>query len=111
MGKASRDKGKRGELQFAKFLTEHGFPAHRGRQYHGRDDAPDVVCPDLGSFHFEVKRVERFSLYDALEQATTDAAYSVPVVAHRRNGESWVIVMDAEDWIDLVKRGKEEATS
>ena len=104
VGKKSRTKGARGELEWAAFLSENGFPARRGRQYHGRPEAPDVVCEPLAGYHFEVKRTEKLSVYKALEQATTDSDFQVPVVAHRRNQKDWLVIMDGKDFLDLVRK-------
>ena len=95
-GRKSRNKGARGEREWAKFLTDKGFFAHRGRQYQGGADSPDVVCKALGGISFEVKRVENFSAYDALLQSTTDAGERIPIVAHRKNGKPWIVVLDAD---------------
>lgn len=104
MGKASRDKGKRGERELAGKLREHGFDARRGVQYHGGPDSPDVT--GLEGVHIEVKRVERLSLYDALSQAKADAGLGeMPVVMHRRNNCEWVVIQPLEDWINLYKNG------
>jgi|TARA_Y100000310_G_scaffold132889_1_gene131845 hypothetical protein len=98
MGKKSREKGKRGELEAARFLREHGFEARRGRQFQGGQDSPDVVHSVPG-LHLEVKRVESLSLYPAMEQAREDAVEDdVPAVLHRRNRQGWLIIMDADDF-------------
>lgn len=75
----SRNKSKNGELEFAKFLTYHGFKARWGQQFSGSLDSPDVVCESL-PFHFEIKRTERFKPYDAIEQAKRDCSDKIPVV-------------------------------
>lgn len=101
----SRSKGKRGELELAHWLTDHGFKAWRGQQYCGAADAPDVVCPaldDLG-LQIECKRVETFSPYKALAQANDDAGpLKAGVVFHRRNNHDWICVMEAEDLMALL---------
>ena len=103
-GKRSRDKGKRGEREWASFLRTRGWTtARRGVQHQGGPDAPDVVCPELEGFHFEVKRTERLSLYDAMAQARTDAGGKVPIVAHRRNKCEWLVVLRAEDFSELLR--------
>ena len=97
MGRKSRDKGARGERELAAELSRlFGVEAHRGRQYHGGPDSPDVKTGIVG-VHFECKRVEHLSLYPALEQARGDAGADVPVVAHRRNGKPWVVCCDLDD--------------
>ena len=98
----SRNKGADGEREFAKFLRDHGVEARRGQQYSGGSDSPDVVT-NLEGVHFEVKRVERFLLWKAMEQAKKDAANgSIPAVAHRANGKEWVVVLPAADFVDIM---------
>lgn len=59
---------------------------------------------DLNGIHFEVKRCERFLLWDAMTQADTDSGEDqMPIVAHRRNGKPWVAVMYVSDLIGLLK--------
>ena len=100
MAKMSRDKGKRGELELAHWLTERGYPARRGQQFRGGPDSPDVIC-DL-PFHIECKRTEKLSVYAALEQANLDS--DLPgVVFHRRNLKRWCVVLDAEHFMGLIK--------
>lgn len=108
MGKASRDKGKRGEREVAALLREHGFEARRGVQYRGGADSPDVV--GLPGVHIEVKRTERLDLYGALEQSRRESGEGeTPVVIHRRNGREWVVIEPFENWIKRHKAaGKEK---
>jgi len=97
MSRASLDKGKRGEREAAAEIRRlFGTEAERGRQYQGRDDAPDIVT-GIAGVHFEVKRVESFRLYAALKQAAADAGHNVPVVLHRRNGKPWVALVRLDD--------------
>ncbi len=99
----SRNKGKGGELEFAHELTwQFDCSAERGRQYHGRDDAPDVKT-DIEGIHFEVKRTESLSLYAAMEQAIEDAGDAIPVVAHRRNNKDWLVVVRLNDAEKLIR--------
>lgn len=104
MGKASRDKGKRGERDVAKILREHGYAdARRGVQYHGGGDSPDVV--GLPGIHIEVKRVESLRLYDALDQSEHDAAAGeIPVVFHRRDKKPWVAILRLDDFLELLRK-------
>ena len=98
MGKAQRDKGKRGELEASHKLSELlGVPVRRSQQYHGAAGSADLAGVD--GLHFEVKRTERLNLYDALEQAAGDCGDDIPVVIHRRNSKPWVaiIYLDSAD--------------
>ncbi|HHM12838.1 MAG TPA: hypothetical protein ENJ16_04740 [Planctomycetaceae bacterium] len=101
MGRLSVEKGKRGEREAAAairrlFATE----ARRGRQYHGREEAPDILT-GIAGVHFEVKRTEALHLYHAIEQAAADAGKNVPVVLHRRNKRPWVAIVRLDDLPDL----------
>ena len=97
----SREKGKRGERAVAALFREYGFDAHRGQQYHGGPDSPDVV--GVPGLHIEVKRTERLNLYDALAQAKRDAGEDLPVVIHRKNDSPWVAIMDFDDWMKIFR--------
>jgi Holliday junction resolvase len=98
----SRDKGKRGELELAAFLREHGFDeARRGQQFHGGGDSPDVV--GVPGWHFECKRIEAGNLYNWLDQAKRDCSPDrLPVVAHRRNGRDWVAILPLTAFMTLI---------
>lgn len=104
----SKLKGKRGELEFAEFLRQNGFPsARRGRQYSGGPDSPDIVCEDLDNFHFEVKNREKLNFYEALQQAYKDSGqdrHRTPVVVHKKNRSDWHVFMAAFHFLSLVKK-------
>lgn len=107
----SRNKGVRGELELAHFLTQHGFPAIRGQQHKGGKDSPDVICEALPGIHFECKRTERVALHDWLAQAKSDAGAKQPIVAHRRNKSEWVAVLPLEDLLNLIIGGPSSWTT
>lgn len=109
MGRASRDKGKRGEREVAQILRAHGYTdAHRGAQYTGNahDGQDDVV--GLPGWHIEVKRTETLSVYKAYEQARRDiearrqAEPDKAVVIHRRSGKPWVAIISLDDFLALL---------
>lgn len=99
-------KGKRGERAWRDELRAHGYEARRGRQFSGSPDSPDVVCPDLTEFHFEVKAVERLNIHQVMAQALDDAGQNIPVVAHKRNRGDWLVTMRADDWFELLRRAQ-----
>ena len=104
----SNRKGKAGELELAHFLTDNGHPARRGQQYRGGGDSPDVICETL-PLHFEVKRVERLRLHEAMQQAIDDAGRGmVPVVAHKANRKPWLAVMRLSDLMALIQSMQED---
>lgn len=102
----SRQKGKRGELELAHILkTSYGYEARRGQQYCGANGDADVV--GLPGVHIEVKRTERFKLYDAMKQSERDAKDDeIPVVITRKNNEQWVVCIKLEDFIELYKEAE-----
>jgi len=100
MGKTSRDKGKRGELELAHELTRLGIECRRGQQYCGASGDADVV--GVPGVHIECKRTETLRLNEAMAQARRDARDGeVPVVIHRRNRGPWIVVMDLGDWVGM----------
>lgn len=103
-GRRSKRKGAVGEREAAKAITEHlGIEAHRGCQNSGGPDSPDVRI-ELEGVHVEVKRTERLSLYEAVNQAENDAEGKVPVVLHRRNNREWLLVVPLKRTMDLVTK-------
>ena len=102
MGQASRNKGKRGELELSHELQHLGFrTAHRSQQYCGTASSADVI--GLPSVHIECKRSETLSVYAAYEQAVKDSVGSsdIPVVMHRRSRRPWLVIMSLSDWAKL----------
>ncbi len=98
----SRDKGKRGELEIAHVLRQHGYETRRGQQYSGASGDADVV--GLPYIHLEIKRVERLNLEDAMAQSRGDARQGeIPVVMHRKNHGKWLVTMDLDNWMDLYR--------
>ena len=79
----SKQKGKRGELEWAAYCRQQGYECRRTSQYCGNTgDASDVV--GLPGIHQEVKRVEHLNIYEAIEQAERDKKdFVIPIVAHR----------------------------
>ena len=93
----SKQKGKRGELDFANWMKENWkISARRGQQFKGSPDSPDLIT-SLSAIHFEVKLVERLNVQEAMTQAEADGAGQIPVVAHRRNRTPWLITLKASD--------------
>ncbi len=97
-------KGKAGEREWRDQLREAGFmKSYRGQQYQGGTDSPDVVCPELPAIHFEVKRVERLNIENAMAQAISDAKGKIPIVAHRKNNCDWLVTLPAEEFFKILK--------
>lgn len=97
----SRDKGKKGEREFAALCRDQGYDARRAQQYAGGVESADVV--GLPGIHIEVKRVERLNIEDAMAQSVRDAGDQIPIVAHRKNNCEWLITMRADDWFQIYR--------
>lgn len=95
-GAMSRRKGARAEVEVAAILTEAGFPCSRNaRNGLSVEDLAHAVPGVL----FEVKRVERLNVGEAMRRATVAAASSdaSPVVVHRRSREEWLATVRLSD--------------
>ena len=107
MGRMSREKGKRGEIEVAHLLQSYGYNGRRGQQVKGGPDSPDVR--GLPGVHIEVKRTEKLGLYEALAQSKRDAGEDeVPVVIHRRNNCKWVVILEFEEFMKLYQAGRDK---
>lgn len=99
-GKASRDKGKRYELELVHILRDmYGFPVRRGYVFQHESD---VV--GLEGIHCEVKAVERLNVREAFRQAVSEAQKredGEPVVFHHKNRDGWLVTMSLETFVDM----------
>ena len=103
----SKAKGGRGERELAQILREYGYDAHRGQQFAGGVDSPDVC--GLPGIHIECKRVEALNIHQAYFQAVRDAAgQKIPAVFHRRNRETWLVTLSLHDFMEIYKTWQEK---
>ena len=110
MGKLSRNKGKRGEREVAKLLSDAGFPAYRAVQYKGTAGSADVTCPSLNDrFHIEVKRVEERRGPTWIAQAKEDAPDLIPLIFLKQSRKPWRYLTDDEG-MDTLNIPMEEHT-
>ncbi len=104
MGRASRDKGKRGEREVCALLRDLYPDARRGFQSRQGDDEADVECTP---FWVEVKRVKaQETPRKAMAQAVAATDGRVPVVFSRRDNSDWLVTMRASDWVKLASEGE-----
>jgi hypothetical protein len=108
-GSHSRDKGARGERAVIALLKKWlGVEAHRtqSEQSGGYSHQPgDLAGPGefFKRFHLEVKNDERKSVWSAMEQAMEDKPLAkLPMVFMHRNRSDWLVVMRAEDFLELI---------
>jgi Holliday junction resolvase len=105
MGKTSRTKGARGELEVVHLAVASGLEAQRTAALQaGRVPGhPDVALMHHPGYHIEVKRDERLSVDAMLRQAEGDAPPGrVPLLAYRRNGQPWRGVLPLATVFELI---------
>lgn len=107
MGKASRDKGKRGEREVAHLWRQYGWHAERTRQAEGDND-PDVRVR-VGEGHpevpiwVEVKRYQKIAAVKWLGQAFREAHFShVPALFMREDEGAWVTMVSSEFFLECL---------
>lgn len=107
-GKASKDKGARGERMLSAFLNSFGLHTHRGYVHCGQSDLVDLL-----GIHVECKNVERLNVRAAMEQAIKETGKrkdGMPTVFWKASRKPWLTIMLTEDWVKLylMARGKNE---
>lgn len=107
MGKSSTMKGKRGEQEVAAILRGYGYDVHRG----GVDSygsLPDVY--GVPGLHFEIKRVERLNVPEAMKQSIRDSEIfsdGTPVLCHRRDREEWLVTLRLGDFMQIFQKSRD----
>lgn len=97
-------KGKKGELDFCRFVKDLGHDCRRSQQYKGSKDSADVDSDLFWFIHPEVKRVEKLNFYEAYSQADADSGdEKEPVVFHRKNRGEWMAFCDAKFFLELLE--------
>jgi Holliday junction resolvase len=103
MGRASREKGKRGEREFVHALRALGIDARRTQQFSGKAGDADVDS-ELEGIHWEVKRRTSIAATRFLEQADADRKENQsPVVAMREDRGPWMILLKLDDLETLAR--------
>lgn len=98
----SKNKGRVGEREFSNLCKRYGYNTRRSQQYCGYNADADVV--GIEGLHLEVKRVERLNITNTMNQALRDKAdEEIPVVAHRKNREQWLVTLRACDFLEIYK--------
>ena len=109
-GRASKNKGARGERLLSAFLNSFGLHTHRGYVHCGQSDLVDLL-----GVHVECKFVERLNVRQAMEQAIREADKrkdGMPTVFWKRSRKGIMVCMTFDDWMKLYKmaRGKNHDT-
>ena len=100
-GKASRNKGAAAERELATMLSDQLGVTIKRKLGQARDGGDDI---QIGKYRIEVKRREALRLDDWCKQVeAASGAGDVPVVAYRRNGKPWRVVVPIDWFIEQVR--------
>ncbi len=93
----SREKGKRGERDAARVLTDVlGIPFNRSQQFKGAPDSADLAGP--ARLAVEVKYRERLNVRKAYEVAWEECSPDeIPLLMHRKKLSNWLVTLEAKD--------------
>jgi Holliday junction resolvase len=101
-GRSAQAKGRRGEIELARYLQEKGFTdAQPGAPLNYGKEA-DIT--GISGLHIECKRHERLEINKWYEQAAADAERmqdGKPVVIFRQNRRQWMIALSLADFLEL----------
>lgn len=98
-GRSAQAKGRRGEIELAQYLREHGLTDAQPGKPLNYGTQPNIT--GVRGLHIECKRHEISKWY---EQAATDAARMQdgrPAVIYRQNRREWMIVLSLSDFLEL----------
>ncbi len=101
-GRKSRQKGNRGEREFAEVM---GFE----RNARIGQDSEDIKVPEDCPFVYEVKRYKKnfTSVYKAIEQAQGYDKTRIPVAAMRDDHQQWLVALPLGSWLLLTSLFKQ----
>jgi len=101
MGRASRDKGLRGEREFAELVSGHRVPLS-GAQNGFENDV--LVPTPIGTLRADVKR--RGSGFTTLYRWLDDEREKPDIVAFRADRKPWLVAMPVETFLKLIGRSR-----
>lgn len=109
MGSYERRKGNSAERSVVHTLRKWGWDAVTSRSSNGTQDGMDIIsdCP----LAIEVKNQVRLDLSAWTKQANENAMDKVPVVWHKKRGESdpenWYVTMEGVELMKLLEMVKD----
>jgi len=107
MGLNSQKKGKRFELQIAKYLSkEFETSIRRTPNSGGLSIKGDIMATQgiLSEFNWECKNQEKLNIWKALEQSRNDCigSHKEPLVVFTKNFEKDYIALELKDFVQIL---------
>jgi hypothetical protein len=100
-GRGARTKGGSAEREIVEILRAHGWDHARRNFRSGADGGGDVL--GIPGVSIEVKRRERCSIWEWLEQCFHDARPTdLPLLVFRRNRSQWYACLPLEELLPLL---------
>lgn len=97
-------KGNAGERELLEILQGYGVAIRNDQRYVGGVGNPDISFVTAGRrFHVECKRCEALNIHAAMRQAESDCREALPIVAHRRNREKWLVTMPLDVFLEVTR--------
>ena len=106
--RSAKNKGKRLQNILRDKLIEL-YPALKdeiGSQIMGMQGEDIVLTPHAKTFipySFECKNVEKLNVWKSFKQCKTNAGDSTPVLVIKRNQETPKVVMELDEWLNIIK--------
>lgn len=101
MSKSQRTKGAAAERELAAILSDELGVCVKRKLGAARDGGSDI---DVGRFKIEAKRQETIKMSEWCKQAEENAGDGdIPVVAFRRSGQPWRVVLPLKDFVTLMR--------
>ena len=107
MGLNSQKKGKRFELQIAKYLSkEFETSIRRTPNSGGLSIKGDIMATQgiLSEFNWECKNQEKLNIWKALEQSRNDCigSHKEPLVVFTKNFEKDYVALELKDFVQIL---------
>jgi Holliday junction resolvase len=102
MGRASRTKGKLGELEVVRLLRAHGWPNAR-RTSDGRRQGSCDIAEGPEACVIEIRRREAVNVPKGMREVSERTSFTeLPVLVHRPSRSPWLATLPLEELLDLL---------
>lgn len=101
-GKASHDKGDRGERAVANIFRKNGYKCRRGWQNHSGKNEPDLIVENF-PYHVEVKYQESLNIYKSFSQSLLDNPDErANIVIFKKNRQPWRVALMLDEFLRIL---------